>query len=130
MKGFMALEYPFKVLLYLAVIIVVIGIVLFFRKQISSINFCWIWGCQQKACETVRVNENIIDQQVLDKYCNLCWQKTGSVDLKEDCICYIVNGSFSPIAYSSEHCNLRCTSNSQFLTFTYSHLFNKVYIEC
>jgi hypothetical protein len=126
----MALEYPFKMLLYLVVIIVVIGIILAFRKEISSINFCWIWGCQPKACETVRVNENLIDQQVLDKYCNLCWQKTGAAELKEDCICYIVNGSFTPFTYSSEHCELKCTSASQFITFTYSHLFNNVSIEC
>ena len=130
MKGFMALEYPFKVLLYLVVIIVVIGIVLVFRKEISNINFCWIWGCQQKACETVRVSESTIDRQVLDKYCELCWGKTGAADLKEDCLCYVVSGSFTPFAYTSQHCDLKCNSDSQFLTFSYSHLPKKILIEC
>ncbi len=131
MKGFMVLEYPFKMLLYLVVIVVVIGIILFFRKEImSGLNFCWIGGCHPEPCKTVRVNEASIDTSVLDKYCNLCWQKTGKIGLKEDCLCYVVSGSFTPFAYTSEHCVLKCNSNSQFVTFTYSHLFNQIFIEC
>jgi hypothetical protein len=126
----MALEYPFKILLYVVVIVVVISIILLLRKEVASLNFCWIWKCEEKECKTVRASENFIGKAVIDKYCNLCWQKSGEIELKEDCLCYVVSGSFTPLNYVSEHCELKCNSNSQFLTFTYSSIFKKIFVEC
>lgn len=132
MKG-LALEYVFKMFLYFVVVVVVLGLIINFRSQIiEALNLCdYIPGCKrEEKCETILAKEAVIDENVLNKYCNLCWSKTGLRDYKENCVCYVVRGSFSPLAFSNQNCELKCNLNSESLIFSYNSLFKKVFIEC
>jgi hypothetical protein len=133
MKG-LALEFVFKMFLYIVVIMVVVGLIVFFRDSIiSALNLCQYLpsGCPQKEeCSTVQATEAQITASILDKYCNLCWSKTGAKDYQKDCLCYIVKGSFSSFPYSNQNCELKCSNQATSLIFTYSSLFKKIIIEC
>ena len=134
MKGAMELEYPFKVFLYIVVILVVVSLVVKFKEKISSaISFCEHLPqfCQQdSACSTVQATRGVISEATLKEYCNSCWDKTGKKDYKESCMCYIVTGNYSPVSFESENCELNCSKSSGFLTFTYDKYFKKVFIDC
>lgn len=135
MKG-MALEIIFKMFLSIVVILVVIGLIISFRTEIlKALKLCNYLpeGCPPKAeCSTIRSTESTVTESVLSRYCELCWSKTGAMDYKSLCMCYIVNvtGTFSPIAYETTHCELSCSRQATSLFFTYNHLLNKVLIEC
>ena len=134
MKGAMELEYPFKVFLYIVVIVVVIGLVITLKDKIySNINFCYYLPqfCRQNGeCSTVQATREVISEATLKEYCNSCWDKTGKKDYKESCMCYIVTGNYSPISFESENCELKCSKSSGFLTFTYDKYLKKVFIDC
>jgi len=133
MKG-LALEFVFKMFLYVVVVMVVISLIVFFRNSIiSALNLCQYlpFTCPQKEeCSTLQVTENQITANILDKYCSLCWLKTGEKDYKKDCLCYVVKGSFSPFSYSNQNCELKCSNEATSLIFTYNSLFKKIIIEC
>jgi hypothetical protein len=132
MKG-LALEFVFKMFLYIVVIIVVIGLIVFFRNSIiSTLNLCQYLpsGCLEKKCETIQATEGQITSSILDKYCNLCWSKTGAKDLREDCLCYVVKGDFLPFPYSNQNCELKCSKQATSLIFAYNSLLKKITIEC
>jgi hypothetical protein len=133
MKGQMVLEYPFNIFLYAIVIIVVIGLIISFRNQIiSSLNLCQFipQGCQQQECSTIEATETAIDEDVLRKYCDLCWSKTGKMEYKKDCLCYVVRGSYSPVAFAYENCELDCSKDATSVLFAYDSLLKKIYIKC
>lgn len=132
MKG-LALEYVFKMFLYLVVVLVVLGLIINFRNQIiEALNLCqYVPGCKrEEKCETILVKEVMVNENILNKYCNFCWGKTGLKDYKENCLCYVVKGSFSPFAFNNPDCELKCTSDSDILFFKYDSLFKKIFIEC
>lgn len=133
MKG-MALEFVFKMFIYIVVVLVVIGIILQFRSEIiSALNLCKYvpGGCPEKEeCKTIHSTEPSITETTLNKYCDLCWSKTGARGYTKDCICYIITGSFSPFSYSNEHCELKCNIQATSLIITYNHLLKKILIEC
>lgn len=129
----MILEYPFKIFLYVIVIIVVIGLIVTFRNQIlTSLNLCQFipQGCQQQECYTYEVSEAAMNEAVLKKYCDLCWGKTGKIDYGKDCLCYVVRGSYSSITFTYENCELKCTTGATSLLFAYDGLLKKIYIKC
>ena len=112
---------------------VVISLIVFFRNSIiSALNLCQYLpsGCPQEECSTIQTNEDQITASILDKYCDLCWSKTGAKDYKKDCLCYVVKGNFSPFTYSNQNCELKCSNQATSLIFTYSSLFKKITIEC
>ena len=134
MKGEMELEYPFKVFLYVVVILVVVSLVITFKQQIAStINFCQHLPqfCQEDSeCSTVQVKREVISEAVIREYCNSCWDKTGKKEYGESCMCYIVAGEYSTVNFESENCELRCSKSSGFLSFTYDKYFKEVFIDC
>jgi len=133
MKGQMVLEYPFKIFIYIVVVLVVISLIITFRNQIlTSLNLCQFTpqGCQQQECSTIEAAETTINEAVLRKYCNFCWDKTGKIDYKKDCLCYVVRGSYSPIGFTYENCELECDKEATSLLFAYDALLKKIYIKC
>lgn len=133
MKGQMVLEYPFNILLYTVVIVILIAMIITFRNRIlTSLNLCQYTpqGCQPQQCSAIQATETVINEAVLTKYCNLCWQKTGNVNYKSDCLCYAVSGSFFPVAFSNQNCQLTCNKDATSVLFSYDSLLKKVYITC
>ena len=136
MKGDMALEYPFKLLLYVVVILVVVGLIIAFNKQIREylVNvLCQLLpqGCQSNGdCTTYDSTETVIDQKVLKYYCDACWTKTGRNEYQKDCLCYIVKGSFTPTTFTNENCELQCTKGASAVLFSYNHFAKTVEIKC
>jgi hypothetical protein len=134
MKGEMELEYPFQILILIVVIVVVISLIITFRSQILTyLKLCDFLpqGCQsQKECFTDQKKETTIDANVLTKYCNSCWEKTGAKDYDKDCLCFIVSGSYSPTTFTNKNCELRCSKQSTSVLFTYDYLLKEIYIEC
>lgn len=130
----MELEYVFKMFLYIVVILVVISLIVTFRKQILTyLKLCDFLpqGCQQQIdCATYQVTEKTIDANTLRKYCSLCWDKTGQKDYRKDCLCYIVSGSYSPVEFANQNCELKCDKTVTSVFFAYDNLLEKVYIKC
>ncbi|MEM5853190.1 MAG: hypothetical protein QW228_02315 [Candidatus Aenigmatarchaeota archaeon] len=133
MKG-MALEYVFKMFLYVVVVIVVISLIIHFREEISSsLKLCEYLsiGCGEEKCETIQASEDRLEEKVIKKYCDLCWRKTGSKDYGKDCFCYIVSGSFFVNNYNlPEYCEMECRKDATSLIFIYNSLMKKVFVQC
>lgn len=135
MKGQMELEYPFKIFLYVVVILVVIGLIVTFRNQILTyLKLCQYTpqGCsEQERCTTISSKETTITATELKKYCDRCWDRTGRKEYKDDCLCYVVTGSYSPTAFTDENCELKCdNADATSLLFSYDGLLQKIYIKC
>lgn len=131
MKGDIVLEYPFNVFLYTVVVLVVIGMILTLSH--TSISLCQFTpqGCgKQDTCVTLEATESTINEAILRKYCDSCWRKTGNVDYKQDCLCSIVSGTFSPISFNYTNCELQCNKVVTSIKFSYDHTIKKVYIKC
>jgi hypothetical protein len=113
---------------------VVVSLIIYFRDSIiSSLNLCQYLplGCPKKEeCSTLQATEGQITETILDKYCGLCWSRTGAKDLKIDCLCYVVKGDFSPFTYSNQNCELKCSGKTKSLIFAYNSLLKKITIEC
>ncbi|MEM5829288.1 MAG: hypothetical protein QW040_00430 [Candidatus Aenigmatarchaeota archaeon] len=133
MKG-LALEFIFKLFLYLVVVLVIISLIIHFRDEILSyFHLCEYLpgGCATKECTTIQASEKSLTESVIEKYCGFCWQKTGAKNYKDDCICYVVSGDFSPTQFTlSDYCILKCNKMATSLIFSYSHLMKKIFIEC
>lgn len=134
MKGDMELEYPFKIFLYIVILLVVISFVIHFKDEILSyLNLCQFLpqGCQQAVCSTDEVKESVVDEAKLIKYCDDCWRKTGEGNYNEDCLCSIVKGNFSPIpGFKHDNCELKCDKETSSIILNYNHYLKTVYIEC
>jgi len=126
------LEYPIQIFILIVTALVVVGIILNLRHTAEGYKFpCFIPPCDNTATlKTAVVNENVITEDVLKKYCNLCWGKTGAVNYKEDFVCYFVKGSYSPIIFDAEHCKLKCFDTVKSVHFSYHFLDKEVTIEC
>ena len=92
---------------------------------------CFFPGCEgPKECETFRVDESVIDANVLKKYCDLCWERTGKLNYPQDCLCYVIKGSFSPISFSHPNCELKCSSPATAVFIEYRIVDGNITIEC
>ena len=84
-----------------------------------------------KKCSSLQSSESMITETSLNKYCKLCWDKTGAKDSTEDCLCYVVSGTYSPAtANLPDYCELKCEKEATSLLFSYSQLFKKITITC
>jgi len=131
MKGDMVLEYPFKMFLYMVVFLVVVGLILTLSR--THIDFCKFTpqGCEnEERCATHESTETVITEAILRKYCDSCWAKTGKIDYKEDCLCYVVTGDYSPISFTYSNCELNCIKNATAIKFSYDSLLKKIQIKC
>jgi len=127
------LEYPVQILILIVTALVVVGIILNLKHTATSFKFpCFVPPCDGQSVEikTTVANEKVITEDVLSKYCNLCWGKTGAVDYKKDVVCYIVKGSYSSIIFDSEHCKLKCFDTVTSVFVLYKFLDKQVIIEC
>jgi hypothetical protein len=129
-----ALEFPFKTILYIVVAVVIIGFIITFRDQIIVfLKVCDLvpQACSsQSKCFTNEFTEKTLDQSTLEKYCDGCWEKGGRGTAKEDCLCFIVKGNYSPTVFTNENCELSCDKEAASLLVEYDYLFKKVYIKC
>jgi hypothetical protein len=134
MKGQVSLEYPFKMLIYTVVFLVVVGLVVIFREQIvNGLKICQLlpYICkEQNQCSTIEVRQATISETIMKNYCNSCWEKTGKKDSTKDCLCYIVKGIYYPIGFQQENCELKCDKETDTLLFMYDGIRKKVYINC
>ncbi len=129
----MALEYIFKIFIYIVAVLVIIGIILNFQHIASMFKLpCLFPPCEEIKCETSIINEEEINEAVLKKYCDLCWSKTGEKRYDKDCVCYLIKGSLNlPASFSHPHCNLKCSNPSASSVFIeYKLLENNVTIDC
>jgi hypothetical protein len=135
MKGQMVLEEIFKFLIYIVVAVVVIIMVVNFRHEIAkALNLCELFHlfCPKEGkCENIVVEENSIDNSILKKYCNLCWDKTGDKSFEKNCLCYIVKGQFNPVSNNlPTYCNLKCARQASSILFYYDSKLKMINIEC
>ena len=134
MRGEMELEFVFKMFIYVVVILVVISLITVFRKDIlTALNLCKLFpqACQEAGeCKTSEVSQSVIDSSVLKIYCDFCWDKTGSKKYGENCLCFILKGSYSPVEFANQNCLLDCDKQASAVLFQYDYLLGKVFIKC
>lgn len=132
----MELEYPFKIALYMFVVAVIVGILLMFKTKF--VNICFIPPCNEENIEClnepVRVSEDILDENVLDKYYKLCSEK--SKDCKKDVFCYIIslasNSNPTSLIPSclDENCEITCDRDVNMIYIFYKWPNEKIEIGC
>ncbi|OGI15080.1 hypothetical protein A3K63_03805 [Candidatus Micrarchaeota archaeon RBG_16_49_10] len=129
----MALEYIFKVFLYVAVILILIGIMWGFKERIP---FC-IFGCEDpgKKCEvaTEGSTEQYFDKEQIDKYCTLCWEKNMMGGCEKSVLCYAVDSAYGVNVNAISdlaHCEFSCSGNAHTIFVNYDYLRQKVIITC
>lgn len=111
----------------------VIGVVL---KFFGGLNICFLDCEKRQPCkvEPVTVRDDRIDSSDLEKYCQLCWKKNNEGRCKENSLCYVLNGDFSPgVAIRrpySDYCRLECNRAVTSVQFTYDGTLGKVMVEC
>ena len=129
----MAMEYVFKIFIFIVAALVIIGIILNFQTIASMIKLpCLFPPCEDaKKCETTPAYESSINDDILKKYCDLCWGKTGQVNYDKDCLCYVINGTLTTNSFSSPNCNLRCSNPAATTIYFYYKLLERnVSVEC
>lgn len=126
------LEYPMQLFILVVAVFVVIGIIFSLRSMATNIRWpCFVPPCEKETTVgTITANEGNINNDALQKYCNLCWEKTGRADYKKDAVCYIIKGNFNPIQFSNENCILTCSGSATAVFVNYKHLDKKIQIEC
>jgi hypothetical protein len=131
----MELEYVFKMLLYLFVVVVLIGIIIVFKSKFM--NFCLLPPCEkEKECDVSPVKvSGQLTENVIDKYSSLCMDK--SKDCKQDVFCYIIaldnSGnptSLQPSCLSTNKCEIACDKDVNMVYVTYKWMRDKVQIGC
>lgn len=133
MKGQIALEYVFQMLIIVVVILVVVSLIIVFRNQILNyLKICDLLPqfCRSQECYTSEMSEQTIDADALNRYCNSCWDKTGKNHYEKDCLCYIVKGSYSPTMFYNKNCDLKCNKTSSSLVFYYDRISKSISITC
>lgn len=135
----LVLEYPVTLLLYTVVILVLISIMWHFREQIFDI--CLFPPCNggEEDCDVkpVVTTETELTQDVVDKYCKMCWSRNKEGECDEDVLCYIINVTFNTTEHSSlkpspelKYCDINCQRNATSLWVQYYSLDLTVNITC
>lgn len=133
----MELEYPFKIILYMAVVVILIGIAIVFRNKI--INWCFFPPCENEKCDikTQTSTENAIDSNILEKYCNICWEKNKRGECSESNVCNVVslNNPGNPSLYNinppvNEYCSISCSKIVTSFFVEYDKINRKIIISC
>jgi hypothetical protein len=136
----MVLEYPFKIALFIAVILILVGIMWTFRDQIMRI--CLFPPCEESTEEcdmkTSVSNENDFSRDILTKYCQLCWERNKRGQCKKDSLCYVVNvdNPSNPFLYLplsievSQYCSVTCSRLATSVYVQYDFLNKKITIAC
>jgi len=131
----LVLEYPAKLMIVIAVVVILIGILWQFRERIVKI--CLFPPCEkEEVCygKTSFVNEMEINEGILEKYCKLCWERNGEGECKEDTLCYVLNLSLSSVPSNFpvdlNYCSIECSRNVTTLFFEYKWIEKKVKIKC
>lgn len=134
----MELEYPFKVILYLIVVLILIGIMTTFRNKIT--NLCLFPPCEkEEKCDVKpqQSNENILDSNVLEKYCSLCWEKNKRGECGESSVCNVVllSNEANPSQHTinpsvSQYCSVTCSRDVTYFIVQYDRINKKILIAC
>lgn len=129
----LVLEYPIKLFLLLVAVLVIIGIMWHFRDQITEI--CLIPPCEDEIeCgeKTIPSHEASFTQDIIDKYCRLCWNKNRGGECSKDHLCYAVSTDSSSIPPdpSFEYCKNSCGNNVKTIFVEYKSLEKIVEITC
>lgn len=132
----MVLEYPTKMILYIVVIIVLVGIMWTFRENVSKI--CFLPPCNEQTCETKTPppqNVNSLDVSTIEKYCSLCWGKNENC--KENVLCYVINSENennpSSVSISNDiknFCDVKCNKATKTIFYQYNYISKKVELTC
>lgn len=126
----------FKLLLYLFVVTVLIGIIIVFRSKFM--NICILPPCEkEKKCDVspVKVSEETLTVGVIDKYSSLCLEK--SKDCKQDVFCYIIAlddtvnpSNLRPSCIDENRCEITCNKDVNMVYVTYKWMKDVVQIGC
>jgi len=133
----MELEYPFKMILYMFVVAVIVGLILMFRSKF--VNICFLPPCEKEEniCpnEPVKVNEDALNENVLSKYYNLCREKTK--DCQKDIFCYIISfnsqsnpQTLNPDCLNNGGCEITCDKDVSMVYMYFNWPKNKIEIGC
>jgi len=130
----MVLEYPMKILLYIVVVLVIIGIIFTFRNQILEIK---LFPNNNKDCdvESIVATEDFFNQNIMDKYCRLCWNKNNMGECKQNAVCYFLSTTFvveqhASLEPSDDFCELDCYRDATALFVSYDSFHKKITITC
>jgi hypothetical protein len=134
----LALEYIFRVFLYVAVILLLIGMFWHFMQNV--LHVCLI-GCEdgdQNKCDfqTEASTETYFGEEQIEKYCQLCWEGNKKGECRDNKLCYAVNSEYgvntnANVTGSIDYCEFSCSnpgSHSVFVQYDYGR--QKVMIEC
>lgn len=134
----MALEYPFKLFILIVVVLVIISIMWQFRDKIMGI--CLFPPCNgDEECnvQPVITSESEFTEEILNKYCSMCWLKNGEGNCKGDSICYVLNleEDFNPdipwdILRDYDYCFVTCENETSSLYVQYQSLDKIIEIAC
>lgn len=99
-------------------------------------KFCLFPPCEEEIkCDVkpVVAPETTVTQEIIDKYCKMCWGKNREGECKEDSLCYVVNipntnpNSITPSDY---YCEITCDKVVTSFFVQYNFLDKKIYITC
>jgi len=132
----MELEYVFKMMLYLFVVAVIIGLIITFKSKF--VNICFLPPCEkEKKCDVspIKASEKNLAENTIDKYSSLCLEK--SKDCTQDIFCYIIslenqaNPSFlEPRCLQNNECEIKCNNGVNMIYITYKWMSDKVQVGC
>jgi len=136
----MVLEYPFKIILFSVIILIIIGIMWTFRQQIF--NICLFPPCDEEVekcmTKTTPSSEKEFNRDVLEKYCRLCWERAGKGECRENFVCYVVNVDVqsNPYIYVPlsqdvfQYCFVECNRTTTSVYVEYNFIDKIVSIKC
>jgi hypothetical protein len=118
------------------IVLMLIGIMWNFRNKIP---FCLFGGCEDEfkcQVDTERSNEEYLEAEQVNKYCQLCWSKNDNGDCPENVLCYVVEtdyGVSDQVEYSTlfDYCEFSCDNlDSKTVFVQYDHFRQKVIVSC
>jgi hypothetical protein len=132
----MELEYVFKIMLYLFVVAVIIGIMIVFKSKF--VNICFLPPCEKKeSCDVspIKTSQFELTEDVIDKYYYLCLEKSKECD--QDVFCYIITldtpinpSILNPQCFLNNECDIACDKDVNMVYITYKKISGRVQIGC
>ncbi len=140
------LETVFKFLLYLIVVLILVAIMVQFKDKI--LNLCLLPSSCEKENRIEKCGitpttstESTVTKEVLEKYCNLCWEKNKRGECKEMSMCYVISlekasnpttvAKKTPLSSEvSKRCSILCSRDATSLFVQYDWINENITIGC
>ncbi len=131
----MAIEFIGKMILLVVVVSVAIFLIGdFFMRSSQTVGDLFPKKGKDGSIIAERVEESgIVGTEKLEKYCRLCRAAVEEFDPRQDAVCYIIKGTFSPSSFPKNACNeWKCSnwSDAKNVIIGYNWKYSSIQVEC